>query len=168
MERSRNDPPGSAVGYIVTLVGAAGFVLGCFLPFLGADTRPGGEVSISLYRQLTGFAEDGAYRAGELMILFGGVTVVSVVAALGVARRGSRPWASRALVFVAATWAVQWIGYLLVYQAMKSSSPLGSLRAGYWCVLGGVVVVGLGAVLANVRIGGRAGEADRLSEDPET
>ena len=158
---SRNDRAGS-LGYIVALSGAAVFVIGCFLPFLAAAGQPGGDASISLYRQNTSFGE-GASLVGELMILFGGVAIVSLVALLGIARRRSRPWAPRALVFVAATWAVQWIGFLLVYQDLRSSSPLDSLEVGYWCILVSVVVVALGAALANVP--GREGDPAPLGDE---
>jgi uncharacterized membrane protein len=158
---ARNDRAG-ALAYIVALSGAAVFVLGCFLPFLAAADQPGGDASISLYRQNTSFG-GGVSLVGELMILFGGVAIVSLVALLGIARRRSRPWAPRALAFVAATWAVQWIGFLLVYQELRSSSPLDSLGVGYWCVLAGVVVVALGAALANVP--GRGGDPAALADE---
>jgi hypothetical protein len=154
VDRSR-----SSVGYVVALIGVAGFVIGCFLPFLGTGGQPARAASVSLYRQLTGFADDGAYRIGELLILFGGVTVVGLVAILGAARRSARSWTARALVFVAATWAAQWIGVLLVDNAMRSRSPLNSLEAGYWCIAASVVVVAVGAILANLRHGGAGASA---------
>ena len=148
VDRSR-----SSTGYVVALIGVACFVIGCFLPFLGTGGRPAPAGSVSLYRQLTGSSGDAIYRIGEFLILFGGITIVGLLATLGATRRSARSWTARALLFVAATWAAQWVGVLLVDNAMRSRSPLSSLEVGYWCVAAGVLLVAIGAVFANLRRG---------------
>ncbi len=155
METSRGDRAG-VLGYVVALIGVACFVIGCSLPFLGA-AQPGSEVS--LYRLLTG-SRGGVVLGGALLILFGGVAVVALVAIIGIARRGSRGWAPRALGFTSAAWAMTWIGYLLETESTRSLSPLSSREVGYWAVLAGVVVVASGAILANVA-GGETGDRAR-------
>ena len=95
----------SSVGYVVAMIGVAGVVIGCFLPFPGTGGQPARAGSVSLFRQLTGLVDDAAFRIGEFLILFGGITVLALVAILGAARQGKPSWAARALVFVAAALA---------------------------------------------------------------
>jgi len=140
VDSSRSDPA-SSLGYVVALIGTVGFVISCFVPFLATGGLSPATTPVTLYRLFTRYPGHTAYRVGGLFILFGGVAIVSLVAIIGIARPSSRAWARRTLQFVAIIWAVERVGFLLVYHTM---SPV---RAGFWCLVASVLVVVCGAVL---------------------
>ena len=79
----------TVVGYLVVLLGVAGWVLGCFLPLYRiADF--GGD-SITLYRQVA-FGSIGI-KLGGALFLFGGIAAIEVISMIGIIRhrRGARP-----------------------------------------------------------------------------
>ena len=77
------------LGYLVVLAGAAGFVVSCFLPYYDLTVLSGDPRTVSLYQQLaSGGANEGGSDVGALLLLFGGIASVALVAALGVARSG--------------------------------------------------------------------------------
>jgi hypothetical protein len=154
MDTSRNEPAG-ALGYVVALIGAVGFVISCFIPFLAMGGLSPAATPVTLYGLFTRFPGHTAYRVGGLLILFGGVAIVSLVAIIGIARPSFRSWARRALLFVAILWAVERVGYLLVYHTMSG------VRAGFWCLVASVAVVVCGALLAEAR-------ADRNGRRPRS
>jgi hypothetical protein len=135
----------SPVGPAIVLVGAAGFVVACFLPFYGGVAFPGGEEpSISLYRvNVSLFPGDGfTSQIGGFVSLFAGVAIIASIAIL-LLRRRPQTWALPALVGAVAVWSLWWFGTLL------SSSVFPSPRqVGYWAVLLTVVLVTVGAIVS--------------------
>jgi hypothetical protein len=100
-------------GYLVVLVGAVGFVVRCFLPYLGGESLLPMGGSVSLYR-LTSFGNDGLERLGGLLYLFAGAATVGVIALAGIGR--PREWTRYALVAGTAAWTLTWIGILITRQ----------------------------------------------------
>src|SRR4051812_40810894 len=106
-EDRRTRAPRSRVGYAVVLVGAVLFATSCFLPYYGLPGAP----STSRYDQLV-VAQDGGLELGAILLLFGGVAVVLVVAIVGLTR-GEHPSAHAFLAGAVAAWSLTWIGSLL-------------------------------------------------------
>ena len=151
MDATQPEQPDSRVGPVIVLVGAAGFVVACFLPFYEAIVAlPRDEATTSLYRlYVTGFPGGGfGSQAGGFASLFAGVTIVASIAILLLRKRSQR-WALPALVAVVAAWSLYWFGTLLRLAAVLSPRYLG-----YWAVLltVGLVIVGtLVSVVASRR-----------------
>jgi hypothetical protein len=136
------------LGYLVVLVGVAGFVASCFLPYKGLTILPDGSRTVSLYEQLVSLGpNDGGSDAGALLFLFGGVASVAVIAVMGVSRGGLRPSAA-SMAAVVAAWSLTWIG-LMIRDATFGAGT--SLEWGFWiqALSIGVVVIGTIVVVAH-------------------
>jgi hypothetical protein len=140
--------PRVRLGYLVVLVGAAGFVASCFLPYSGLSMLPDGSRTVSLYEQLVSLGpNDGGSDVGALLFLFGGVASVAVIAVMGVSRGGLRPSAA-SMAAAVAVWSLTWIG-LMIREATFGGGI--SLEWGFWVQASsiGVVVVGTIVVVAH-------------------
>jgi hypothetical protein len=144
---TRRETGPSASGYVVALLGAVGFVVGCFLPyFLSGNFLPA-EGTISLFRLIWLGAEGSFEQAGVLLQVFAGAATVGVIALLGIGRR--RAWTPHALVAGAAAWTLTWIGVLM------SQTEFGSpYQVGYWVLLAsmGVAIIGTVVVWVSARV----------------
>jgi hypothetical protein len=97
-ERSR------PTGYLVVLIGAMGFVVSCFLPYLDYQVLPSQPGPPSLYRLIMLTSRTLAERAGGFAYLFAGVATLASVAIAGI--RGTRPWTPFALTAVTTAWSL--------------------------------------------------------------
>jgi hypothetical protein len=142
---ARQDRGPSATGYVIVLLGVVGFVVGCFLPYLGGNFLPG-EGSISLTR-LVWFGAGGAFeQVGALLYLFAGAATVGMIAIWGISRW--RAWTPRgALVAGTAAWTLTWIGVLI------NQAGFGPHEVGYWVLLAcmGVAIIGTVVVVVSAR-----------------
>jgi hypothetical protein len=144
----RSRRPGWRLGYLVVLVGAAGFVASCFLPYDGLTILPDGTGTVSLYERLVSLGpNDGGSDFGALLFLFGGVASVAVIAIMGATRGGLRPSAATMAAAVV-VWSLTWIG-LMIREATFGGGI--SLEWGFWvqAVSIGVVVIGTIVVVAH-------------------
>ena len=141
---TRQDRGPSAGGYVIVLLGVAGFVLGCFLPYLGGSFLPA-EGSLSLLRLVWGPVGGPFEHVGGVLSLFAGAATVGVIALLGIGRR--RAWTPRALVTGAAAWTLTWIG------VQMTQAVFGPKAVGYWVVLAsmGMAIVGTVVVWVSAR-----------------
>ena len=143
------------IGYVVVLVGAAAFVVGCFLPYL--QYRQPGIGSVSLYRLYSVTLGGEGTSVGGALVLFAGTATLAWVAVAGL--RGGEDWTRRALAAVVVAWSLTWIGSLL------NHSQFGVPRvAGYWILLLSVLVVLVGTILVWMPPRGEVPEAE--SETP--
>jgi hypothetical protein len=150
-ERSR------PTGYLVVLIGAMGFVVCCFLPYLDYQSLPSQPGPPSLYRLIMLTSRTLAERAGGFAYLFAGVATLAWVAIAGI--RGTRPWTPFALAAVTTAWSLTWIG-TFIHQA----SILGPKEPGYWGLLVSIGVVVVGTVV--VWVSSRPGRRPRLRDQP--
>ena len=129
---------------MIVLLGVAGFVVGCFLPFLSGNFLPA-EGTISLFRLIWLGAEGPLEHVGVLLQVFAGATTVGVIALLGIGRR--RAWTPHALVAGIAAWTLTWTGVLI------SQAGFGSHEVGYWVLLAsmGVAIIGTVVVWVSAR-----------------
>ncbi|HJS27461.1 MAG TPA: hypothetical protein VJ913_10090 [Actinomycetota bacterium] len=130
------------------LLGAAIFVVSCFLPYFdssfGAGRDPAG---VSLYDQLQVGSDEWTLDLGTFLLLFGAVAVVVAVAIVGVTRRGYRVWTPGMLGVAILAWASTWFGVLLRQVSFVSSVvPETSLTVGFWLQAVSILVVVLGTV----------------------
>jgi hypothetical protein len=138
----RSRAPGSRVGYAIVLLGGATFVASCFLPYYGLP----GEGSASLYDQRV-VADDGL-GFGAILLQFGGVATVVVVAIAGLAR-DERPSGRAFLAGAVAAWSLTWIGSLLHTIKLREVMPAGlSLGVGFWLQAFSIGAVVIGTLLA--------------------
>jgi hypothetical protein len=145
----------SSVGYAIVLLGAALFVATCFLPYYGF---PGGP-SASRYDQLS-VTQDGGLALGGVLVLFGGVATVVVVAIVGLTR-GERPSRYAFLVGAVAAWSLTFIGSLLESASLRGRSLGGpSLEVGFWLQAVSIGVTIIGTILVATR---RTGAHERSS-----
>ena len=141
---TRQDRGPSAGGYVIVLLGVAGFVLGCFLPYLGGSFLPT-EGSLSLLRLVWTPVGGPFEHVGSVLSLFAGAATVGVIALLGIGRR--RAWTPRALVAGAAAWTLTWIG------VQMTQAVFGPKAVGYWAVLAsmGMAIIGTAVVWVSAR-----------------
>ncbi len=141
---TRPDTGPSASGYVIVLLGVAGFVVGCFLPYLSGNLLPG-EGTVSLFRLIWLGAEKPIEQVGVLLQVFAGAATVGVIALLGIGRR--RAWTPHALIAGAAAWTLTWIGVLI------GQTAFGSYEVGYWVLLAsmGVAIIGTVVVWVSAR-----------------
>jgi hypothetical protein len=145
----RTRAAGSSVGYAITLVGAALFVATCFLPYYGF---PGGG-SVSLYDQLM-VGQDGGLEFGAILVLFGGVATIVVVAMVGLARgKINTGCVHFFLAGAVAAWSLTWIGSLLQTASLRNglTIPRLSLEMGFWLQAISIGVVIIGTILVATR-----------------
>jgi hypothetical protein len=128
------------VGYPIVLVGVAGFVVSCFLPY----TQLSGQLSITYYRLLT-MSRGTLQYVGGLLFLFGGAATVAWVALAGL-RHGQheRRRTPSILVAVTVAWASAWIGLLV---SVWGGFAGAAYRVGYWSMLVSVCVVIVGMIV---------------------
>jgi hypothetical protein len=137
--------PRSRVGYAVALLGAALFVVTCFLPYYGF---PVGR-SVSRYDQLL-VLQDGGLELGAILFLFGGVATVLVVAIVGLTR-SERPSVRACLAGAVAAWSLTWIGSLLQTANFRESAIGGlSLEIGFWLQAVSIGVAVIGTILVGL------------------
>lgn len=132
------------VGFWIVLLGAALFVISCFLPFNGFSLGPGAR-TVSLYQQV-GQGLNGGWNPGGVMFLFGGVAAVVVVAVFGLTRRKrwtGLPWL---LVGAVSAWSLTWTGFL-IYTGTIGLDNL-SLEIGFWLQAASIGVAIIGTILA--------------------
>ena len=138
----------SVAGYLVVLVGAAGWVVGCFLPLYhlaGFD-----ESRITLFRQVS-FGSFGT-RVGGILYLFGAISAIGVISILGVLR--IRRWLGVLLAGAAIAWSLVSIGVLIsIGSSLGGFNPGASLGIGYWCCWASVIVVVAGTAIVVVSTG---------------
>jgi hypothetical protein len=146
-------------GYLIVLVGVAGWVLSCFLALYritGLD-----DVKITLFRQV--FYGSVMSEVGGLLYLFGAVAVIGVIALLGLLR--PRRWISALLAGAVIGWMLISVGALITIGGnIGQVSTFGaSLAVGYWtcwvsvvCVVAGTVAVLTSAPREDVKTGAMA------------
>ena len=138
-------PRPSVAGYLVALVGAVGWVVGCFLPLYDI-TEPAG-LTISFYRQIS-FGSAGT-KIGGLLYLFGGIAAIGVISIFGVLRNRSLTGVLLAGAVVA--WALISIGVLIsLAGSIGEFNPGASFGIGYWCCWVSVVIVVAGTAMVLV------------------
>jgi hypothetical protein len=143
----RSTRPRGRLGHLVVLVGAAGFVASCFLPYKGLTILPDGSRTVSLYEQLVSLGpNDGGSDVGALLFLFGGVASVAVIAVMGVSREGLRPSAA-SMAAAVAVWSLTWIG-LMIREATFGGGT--SLEWGFRVQASSIGVVVIGTIVVVV------------------
>jgi hypothetical protein len=150
--KGRSTGPGSRIGYLLILAGAAGFVASCFVPYYGGSVFGPGFETVSLFQQGSG-SDSVGWDVGSILFLFGGVATVAFLAIAGVMRRGFRTAATMLTATVVA-WSLTWTGIMM----REATFGLGiTLEWGFWlqAVSVGVVVIGTIAVVATGRAGAR-------------
>jgi hypothetical protein len=135
----------SVAGYVVVLVGVAGWVVGCFLPLYRlADLD---VARVTLYRQVS-FGSLGT-RIGGVLYLFGAITAIGVISILGVLRL--RSWTGILLAGAVTAWLLVSIGVLISIGSSLGGFNFGAtLGIGYWCCWASMVVVVAGTLMALV------------------
>jgi hypothetical protein len=83
--------PGSRLGYAIVLLGAALFVVACFLPYYGYSIPPPPGETVSLYQAMTSGPNGGGSDLGAVLYLFGGVTPIAAAAIIGLDAAGNGP-----------------------------------------------------------------------------
>jgi hypothetical protein len=148
--KGRSTWPRWGIGYLVVLLGVAGFVLSCFLPYAQVVDR----LSMSYYELVTMRRLTLQYLGG-LLFLFGGAATVASVALAGLRRgRHERRRTPSILVAVTVAWSLSWIGILV------SVSGGFGYEVGYWSMLVSVGVVIVGTILVWVSARHATQEAD--------
>lgn len=157
-ESHRPRESGAALGYGIVLLGAALFVVSCFIPYQEVRLILPNQTP-SLYDLLTlGPGSD----LGSLLQLFGGVAPVGAVAIVALARGERRPVLPSLLVGAVLAWSLTWAGLLLGL----GTSPGASLEIGFWLQAVSIGVAVIGTILVAAR---RAGAHERQGEpsDPD-
>ena len=142
------------IGYGVVLVGVAGFIVSCLLPYVS----PGEPRSMSLYQLVVraGFSQTVVQIIGGFLQLFAGAGTVAWIALAGTRHgRHAHRWLPFALAAATAAWSLTWIGVLL-----SQSQIVGSEGVGYWSALLSLVVAILGTVVVWVSARRTAHETD--------
>ena len=124
-------------GYVVALVGVVGFVVSCFLPYLGGAFLPPGG-TISLFRLVALPSVRGA-QLGGVIYLFAGAATTGVISIIGLYR--ARTWTPYALVAGVAAWTLTWVGVLI------SQWAFGPHETGYWTLYASLGVGIVGAIV---------------------
>lgn len=131
-------PGGLALRVVLTLLGAAGMVLGAFLTWLarGGGSAAGTEIDWrALF--LGDLARTGLFRSAGLVVI-----VLGLLAVLGLALR--RGWLTvLAGVLAMAAFAV------MVIQEYRADGGIGNVRLGLWVVLAGGVAALIGGFFAS-------------------
>lgn len=133
-----------SVRYVVVLIGALGFLVGCFLPY--ADRAPG-EDYLSLYRLIT-VRETSVAATGSHLYLFAGASAIALIALA--ALKKPRSWAFPALAAASMVWSLTWIGILLGGYGFYSS-----LNVGHWFMAVGIAVVVRGTISMGLSVRAR-------------
>jgi hypothetical protein len=135
----------SVAGYLVVLVGVAGWAVGCFLPLYHVPQLD--DAGLTLYRQIS-FGSIWT-KVGGVLYLFGGISAIGVVSILGVI--GIRAWTRFLLAGAVLAWFLVSIGVLIsIGGSIGGFNPGASLGVGYWCCWVSVVCVVVGTVMVVV------------------
>ena len=128
-------------GYMVVLLGAAGWAVSCFLPLYRiTDIQNAG---VTLYRQIS-FGSSGM-RLGGILSLFGGIVAIGVFSTIGMRMR--QPWNVAVLAGAMVAWSLVSTGVLVTLGAGVSEFNQGMvLGVGYWCLWASVMCVVAGTV----------------------
>ena len=162
MER-RETPGANTAGYVVVLLGVAGWVVSCFLPIYRITGFQ--SVRITLYRQVT--VGSVGTRFGGALYLFGGVAAIGVFSFVG--WLGHRRSTGSVLAGAVVAWSLASIGVLISIGASASEFNPGSVLAvGYWCLWASIVcvVAGTAMVVVSARQVSAAAGGDDLTSDP--
>ena len=135
-----------SAGYVVVLLGLAGFVVGCFLPYSEALTGAQGPTTVSLYQLVVESGETFVQTVGGLLYLFAAVATLALIAFAGL---GGRRWAPVALAAVTVAWSLWELGILLFQSRFVSQS-----ETGYWVLLISVLVVAVGTLVVSLSVPG--------------
>jgi hypothetical protein len=126
---------------VIVLVGVAGFVLSCFLPYSSFGGANGSSRSTTSYYEWFTFNREALLQyVGVLLFLFGGAATIAWVAFTGL-RHGQheRRRMPSALTAVTVAWSSVWLGLL---GSVVSGGFLGAgYEVGYWSMLVSVCVV---------------------------
>jgi hypothetical protein len=142
---SGQTPRASVAGYLVVLVGVAGWAVGCFLPLFHFPQL--GDSGITLYGQIS--IGSIWIKVGGVLYLFGGISAIGVISILGVLR--IRAWTRFLLAGAMLAWFLVSIGVLIsIGGSIAGFNPGGSLGVGYWCCWASIVVVVTGTILVLV------------------
>ncbi len=128
-ERQGSVARSPVVGYLIVLVGVAGWVVSSFLPLYRITGTPAPR--ITLYGQITAF-DSIATELGGLIYLFGAIAAIGAISVLGV--RSARRWIAVLLAGAAVAWFLTTTGVLLsLAGSLPDISVDGvSLTVGYW------------------------------------
>jgi hypothetical protein len=142
MEMERSPRP-SIIGYVIVLLGVAGWVVGSFLPLYGFGENP--STSYRLYEPVTQ-ATPILYKIGNVLYLYGTMAAIFVICVVGMSSRSTRRWIEGALVGAVVVWTLVSSDLFLTI-ASSSGQPRGfSLGIGYWCLLASVLILVTGTV----------------------
>lgn len=135
----------SVTGYLIVLVGVAGWVVGCFLPIYRIPQL--GEGFSTLYRQIS-FGST-VNKVGGVLYLFGAISAIGVFSILGGLR--IRRWTGAVLTGAVIAWFFVSTGVLIsVASSITSFNSGATLGVGYWCCWASVIVVVAGTVVVLV------------------
>jgi hypothetical protein len=143
MEQSESRRQTRRRGATVIVIAAAGFLMGCFLPYYRLPASASANVNVSLYRLQTVVSDTASTflpRIGGVISLFGGVIVVAWLAILGLVNDSD--WTFGALAGATAIWSIEWIAALLRTTGLATTPQIG-----YWLVLVSASVGLVGAIL---------------------
>ena len=140
------------------LLGAALFVVSCFLPYYGFAIPAVPGKSFSLYRATTSGPTGGGSDLGAVLYLFGGAAPIAAVAIIGLARGGRRTGLPLVLVGAVTAWSLTWIGILIRLGTFGTS-----LDIGFWLQAVSIGVAIIGAILVAPR---RTGAHERGASNP--
>jgi hypothetical protein len=126
---------------VVVLLGAAGWVVSCFLPLYRIHDIQ--NARITLYRQIA-FGSSGM-RLGGILYLFGGIVAIGVFSIIGLRMR--QPWNVAVLAGAVVAWSLVSTGVLVTLGAGVSEFNQGFvLGVGYWCLWASVICVVAGTI----------------------
>jgi hypothetical protein len=131
----------------VVLLGTAGYVVSCFLPYFEVELGDRNE-GVTMFEQLQVGSDHWTLDLGTLLILFGAAAVLVAIAMVGLLGRGHPLWNPALLAVVVLAWSLTSFGTLLRASALRRSTlPQGlSLDVGFWVQAAGVLVVILGTM----------------------
>jgi hypothetical protein len=162
-DRQTTRGPGSRLGYAIVLLGAALFVVACFLPYYGYSIPPPPGETVSLYQAMTSGPDGGGSDLGAVLYLFGGVTPIAAAAIIGLGRGGRRTGLPLVLLGAIAAWSLTWIGALVRLGTFGTS-----LDIGFWLQVVSIGVAIIGTVLVVTRPTGAHERGARVSHDVGT
>ena len=141
-EVHRSRPRRSTFGYAVVVLGAALFVVSCFLPYQRFSVISAASTT-SLYQQVTFVPGGGGSDLGALLFLFGGVVPLAVVALIALVRGERGPVLPSVLMGALLAWSLTWIGTLLRLGSFGDHS----LEIGFWVQAASIGVAVIGTIL---------------------
>ena len=141
MEPRQPGDRASRLGYLIVLLGSAGFVVSCFFPYFGSAF--GGEsFTTSFYRVVVLLPVGVVAHIGGFLLLFVGVITVASISMLEL-RSPRRSWTFAAVTAAVVVWASTWIGTMLQTYELALSHEIG-----YWALAVSIGVVVPGTAIA--------------------